>query len=118
MLEENKKNYYAIIPANVRYDVNLCPNAKLLYGEITALCNEKGFCWASNSYFADLYSVSTITVSRWVSLLENLGYIKVELIYKENSKEIQCRHIRIVNNFDIVPNNTTGGLNDKSNNTK
>ena len=28
-------NYYAIIPANVRY-ADLKPNAKLLYGEITA----------------------------------------------------------------------------------
>ena len=98
---ENKKNYYAIVPANVRYDNNLCANAKLLYGEITALCNEKGYCWASNKYFADLYDVSKISISRWVSLLEKQGYIKVELVYKNDTKEVESRKIWIVDPFEI-----------------
>ena len=36
---KEKPRYYAIIPANVRYS-DLKPNAKLLYGEITALSNK------------------------------------------------------------------------------
>ena len=39
---ENKKNYYAVIPAEVRYAKNLKANEKLMYGELTALANEKG----------------------------------------------------------------------------
>ena len=99
---ENKKNYYAIIPANVRYDQNLCANSKLLYGEITALCNEKGYCWASNQYFADLYGVSKITVSRWISSLEEYKYITIKLNYKENSNEIESRYIYIINNINYI----------------
>lgn len=90
------KGYYAIIPANVRYDKDIPANAKLLYGEITALCNEKGYCLASNGYFADLYEVSKVTVSRWIKALVDKGYISTEIEFKENSKEILHRYIKIV----------------------
>lgn len=96
-ITELKKSYYAIIPAEVRYDEELPPNAKLLYGEITSLCNEKGYCWATNQYFADLYKVSKITVSRWISILNKKGYISVETMHKEGTKEIIGRHLYIVN---------------------
>lgn len=72
-------SYYAIIPANVRYDKSLKPNAKLLYAEITALCEKEGFCWAENSYFAELYDVRSETISRWISQLHELGYIHVDI---------------------------------------
>ena len=89
-----KKNYYAIIPANVRYS-DLPPNAKLLYGEITALANEKGYCWASNSYFSDLYGVSKRSITAWInSLIEN-KFIHVEMIHKVGTKEIQERRLYI-----------------------
>ena len=76
MSDKIQKNYYAIIPADVRYDKRLTPLARLLYGEITALCNEKGYCWASNSYFAELYEVSNNTISSAIKQLEECGYIK------------------------------------------
>lgn len=82
------RSYYAIIPANVRYDKRLKPNTKLLYGEITALCNERGFCWAGNEYFADLYGVNKETISRWVSDLIKFGYLNREIIYKEGTNQI------------------------------
>lgn len=80
---KEQPSYYAIIPADVRYS-SLPPNAKLLFGEITALCNKEGFCWAGNSYFATLYKVSPKTVSDWVSSLSKMGFIKV--IISNNSE--------------------------------
>lgn len=95
------KSYYAILPANVRYDNRLKDKSKLLYGEITALCNEKGFCWASNNYFANLYSISKGTVSKLLSELKKYGYINIELIYKDNSKEVKKRIITLLSNLTI-----------------
>ena len=102
-MEEQQKAYYAIIPANVRYDKDLVPNAKLLYGEITALCNEKGYCWASNQYFAELYNVSDRTIKNWISQLADKGYI---VKYREGTKEIEQRKLFIgrENNFTTSGN--------------
>lgn len=118
-MEEQQKAYYAIIPAEVRYDKDLPPNAKLLYGEITALCNDKGYCWATNQYFADLYKVSKITVSRWISTLNKKGYISIDTLYREGTKELIGRHIYIVNtpiNKNVKENNTS--INNTFNNKK
>ncbi|MEC5268246.1 conserved phage C-terminal domain-containing protein [Heyndrickxia coagulans] len=105
------RNYYAIIPANVRYDKDLNQGAKLLYGEITALSNEKGYCWAGNSYFAELYGKNKSTIARWIQQLEDKGYITREIIYKKGSHEIESRHIKIRNeNAPTLKNETTTSL--------
>lgn len=88
-MSEKMVGYYAIIPANVRYDKRLSANAKLLYGEITALSNEKGYCWASNGYFADLYGVSSGSISNWIGNLEKAGYIKRKVIRDKNNAVIR-----------------------------
>ena len=95
-MKENNANYYAIIPANVRYDNDLNPNAKLLFGEITSLCDKYGYCYATNEYFANLYNVSKVSISKWISSLIKKGYIESEIIYKEGTKEILNRYLRIV----------------------
>ncbi len=104
MNEENKVNYYAVIPATVRYDNDLKANEKLLYGEITSLANRNGYCYALNRYFAELYNVTTHTVSQWIAHLEKLNYIKVEIIRKSNN-EVQERRIYI-NDIPYVQKNT------------
>lgn len=107
-------NYYAILPSSIRYDNRLKPNEKLLYSEITALSNKTGLCYATNKYFADLYEVENETISRWIKHLKELQYIDVEIIYKEDTKEIDKRVIKI-NGIPIdkninayIPNNQEG----------
>lgn len=93
-MNENEKiypNYFAIIPADIRYDKNIPYIAKLLYAEITSLSNKNGYCWATNKYFADLYEVSDRTISRNINLLIEHKYIASKIIYKNNTKEIDKR---------------------------
>jgi hypothetical protein len=86
-----RPSYYATIPANVRYSEDVSASAKLLYAEITALCNKTGTCWASNQYFADLYSVTTDAVSRWVKQLADAGFVTTKVNRNAGNK----RYIRI-----------------------
>lgn len=99
-------SYYAIVPATVRYDEDLVPNAKLLYGEITALTNSTGTCTASNRYFAKLYGVTIGTVSAWINALLFKGYIDVILSVDGRSP----REIRIpLQDFAHTPNEKAEG---------
>jgi len=94
---KEKPNYYAIIPAEVRYSKALIPNAKLLYAEITALCNMNGKCTASTEYFCRLYEVSKVSIQKWLKNLEDNNHIRRVNKYKLHSKQIECRVITLVN---------------------
>ena len=96
MKENNNPNYFGILPANVRYDKKLKPMEKILYTEITALSNSKGYCYATNSYFANLYDVHKNTAGTWINNLEKLGYIKSKIIYETGTKNVKERQLFIV----------------------
>lgn len=98
-METNINNgYYAVIPASIRYDKNLKPAEKLLYGEISALCNKEGYCFATNRYLSELYSVTQSCVSRWISNLTKLGFLEVQLIKSEKNEILERRiYIKDIN---------------------
>ena len=70
---------WAILPAMVRYDPKLPPNAKLIYAEIAAKINEDGYCFAHNHYFAERFNLKADTVSSLIKRLADAGYIEVDL---------------------------------------
>lgn len=109
-MDDVRPSYYAVIPADVRYDDGIPPNAKLLYGEISALIGKDGFCYASNSYFMKLFGFSDPTISRLISQLEKAGYIRRQ-IEKDESGQVKRRKLYLsVSVPDIQPpikNDTT-----------
>lgn len=74
----NEPQYWAVIPSPVRYDKNLTPSEKLLYGEISSLTNKTGYCYAANAYFAELYGLTERTIRRMLADLQESGYIRIE----------------------------------------
>ena len=85
-----KPSFYAVIPSDVRYDEDLSSTAKLLYAEITALANSKGYCFASNDYFVQLYKISKRQIITLIKKLEQANYIKVE--YEKNQRKIYLQN--------------------------
>lgn len=70
--------YYAILPAPIRYAEDLSEFQKILYAEVTALADKYGYCFASNSYFGNLYKKSTAWISKNINNMTKLGYLKLE----------------------------------------
>lgn len=75
---EKKPGYWAVLPAQIRYDPAIPPNAKLLYAEISSLTDVRGYCYAANAYFEKLFELSERTISRLIRTLADAGYIRVE----------------------------------------
>lgn len=91
MSESNYPAYYGILTANVRYSTQLSMSEKIMFTEITALSNAKGYCSAKNKYFADLYNKSEKTISLWIKNLKDCGFIRIE--YKRRGAEVIMRKI-------------------------
>lgn len=94
-----KPEYYGILPSKVRYDKRLKPMEKIMFSELTALVRKKGYCYASNMYFATLYGVNKSTVSAWISNLAKCGHITTKCIMKD--KRVEERRIYIAPESDI-----------------
>tara|TARA_R110002072_G_scaffold163768_2_gene316586 strand:+ start:3089 stop:3733 length:645 start_codon:yes stop_codon:yes gene_type:complete len=114
---KEQPNYYATLSADVRYDNRLKANVKLLFAEINALCNMNAECFASNKYFADLYSKEKGTISGWISQLVKYEYITIRYIYREGTREISHRYIKIINGGVLKISNPLCDKNLKSNTT-
>lgn len=67
---------WCILPKKVMYDKEVCSSAKLLYCEISSLCAQRGYCWATNAYFSEVFGVNSNTISAWMTSLER--YLIIE----------------------------------------
>lgn len=70
---------YVVIPSNIYFDKSLKPRAKLLYGLLSCMSNERGYAFPRNETLQRyLGGVSEDTVSRTLKELVDTGAIFIE----------------------------------------
>ena len=66
-----------ITPISALSDNRISSLEKLLLMHIISLCKQKGYCWATNSYFMDIYGYSKQTIFKSINKLASLNYINL-----------------------------------------
>ena len=56
-------------------------------------------CTMSNTYISNLLNICNVQASRIINSLKKKEYIKIEIVYKQNSKEIALRKIILINKY-------------------
>lgn len=88
---------FIIVTARVRYDKEISAHYKYLYGEIATLSYLRGYCEETNVYFSKFCNVERRTIARWLKILVDHFYIKIDKshpkrrIYPLLKKDLTCR---------------------------
>jgi hypothetical protein len=91
-MERNFKGVW--IPKEVWLSKELTIMEKLFFVEINSLDNSEG-CYAGNGYFSEFFELSKTRVSIIINSLVTKGYITSTLIYKEGTKQILKRVLKV-----------------------
>lgn len=81
------------IPIEILTDNKLSDKEKYIYAIILYLSKENNYCYLTNKSISELLNISITQVSKLVNSLKDKNYISIELIYKENSKQIEIRKL-------------------------
>ena len=78
---------------------------------ISSLCAERGYCYASNKYLADIFDTNEVVICRKIKKLEEKKYISIE--YKRQGSYITMRYIRLTKKLMAVNKKVNGTINKK-----
>lgn len=100
-MKKNYRNFEGIwIPRNIWLSEKLTLQEKAFLVEIKSLDNEDG-CFASNEYFSKFFQLSKSRCSEVINKLKKKRLIEVHLAYKDGSKSIERRTIRVNHNHEL-----------------
>lgn len=100
VISENRDFKGVWIPERFYLTRKFTPNEKFLLIEIYSLTKKKNSeCFANNKHFADFVGLKENTVQKMMLKFENAGYIKRNYEYREGTKEIDRRTIKLTQKF-------------------
>ena len=70
-------NDYLKIPDFVLCNSNICATSKILYGYISLLCHQNGYCYATNSFLGKTLKVTSRTITRLIRELKDAKLITI-----------------------------------------
>lgn len=88
------------IPIEILTDEKLSDKEKIIYAIVIYLSKENGYCFLTNKTISELLNISVTQVSNLISSLKTKKYIETEIIYKENSKQVEMRKLIPIKNGD------------------
>ena len=99
VISENREFKGVWISSKLYLTREFTPNEKFVLIEIHSLTKKNRKCFATNKHFADFVGLKENTIQKMMSKFEKAGYIRRIYEYKENSKEIEKRIIKLTNKF-------------------
>jgi hypothetical protein len=88
-LNSTHRSAFAVIQAPILYSKQLNDAEKIIYGHISNLCNEYGYCYATNQYLSELTGKSLAAVKRAIKKLTDLNFIEINHFSKGMQDERQ-----------------------------
>ena len=88
------------IPIEILIDDKLSDKEKIIYAIIIYLSKENQYCFLTNKTISELLNISVTQVSNLINSLKSKEYIDTELIYKENTKQVEMRKLIPIKNED------------------
>ena len=88
------------IPVEILTDKKLSDKEKTIYAIIIYLSKENQYCFITNKTISELLNISVTQVSNLINSLKKKKYIETELIYKENTKQVEMRKLIPIKNED------------------
>ncbi|GHV97860.1 hypothetical protein lacNasYZ03_11360 [Lactobacillus nasalidis] len=97
MSEFEGSKFFLMIPTKVSRDPELLkkPKAIILFGEIFTMLNATGKFYMSNGLLCERLDCKKTALKGYLNLLEDRGYIKRQVVYSDDKKQILGRYITL-----------------------